>query len=412
LTLQTVGNGKITGVANQASLQVNKVFTATAVPKGNTLFAGWSSGTGNTLSPLPNGATLSFLMASNLVLQANFVANPFTALAGVYNGLFAPVTGVTEESSGFLTATVPATSKGGYSAKLLLDGGSYSFSGKFDLTGQSEKTLVRSSKPPVSVTLQLNLANPDNLMLGSVGDVTSNGWISALQTERVAATAGFAGRYTMLVPPAGNAPADNEPIGYGYVTLSNNPSGHVAISGHLADAAMFSQSVGVADDGNIPLYASLYSGKGSLQGWLTIVTNPLSIVANDLTWIKDTKTTSFTNENISVLGSSYAAPQSGGDALTVTNATLLISNVTSGALIYNNVNVTDNKLTYPESGNPPNKLTGVINPGTGVITVTFKPTGAQDNVVAKGVVLQDDQNPSAAGWFFESDQSGSFLLQQ
>jgi hypothetical protein len=34
-------------------------------------------------------ATLSFLMQSNMVLQADFIANPFLPVKGVYNGLFA-----------------------------------------------------------------------------------------------------------------------------------------------------------------------------------------------------------------------------------------------------------------------------------------------------------------------------------
>ena len=110
LTLLTSppGHGKITGQANQARLEINKVYTVTAVPIGNWVFANWSSGTNtNSLSPLPNSASLSFLMSSNLILQANFVTNPFTAVAGVYNGLFSPTNGVSEESSGFFTATLP-----------------------------------------------------------------------------------------------------------------------------------------------------------------------------------------------------------------------------------------------------------------------------------------------------------------
>ena len=85
-------------------------------------------------------------MSSNLILQANFVTNPFPAVAGVYNGLFAPATGVTEDSSGFFTATLPPSGHGTYSAKLLLNGGTYPFSGTFDLSGDAGTTLARSGK--------------------------------------------------------------------------------------------------------------------------------------------------------------------------------------------------------------------------------------------------------------------------
>ena len=95
------------------------------MPTGNWVFASWASGTNtNSLSPLAGGEDLAFDMSSNLILQATFVTNPFTAVAGTYNGLFAPVDGATEESSGFLTATLSPAGHGAYSAKLLLDGGS------------------------------------------------------------------------------------------------------------------------------------------------------------------------------------------------------------------------------------------------------------------------------------------------
>jgi hypothetical protein len=255
--------------------------------------------------------------------------------------------------------------------------------------------------------LQINLATPDNQIVGTISDITSNGWVSSLEADLAVPMPGYAGRYTLIIPPGANGPG-----GYGFATLSNNPSGQVTLSGRLADATDFSQSVAVAYNGNIPLYASLYSGKGSLQGLLTLTTNPSSIAGNDLTWIKVTAATNFTNANIIAQGSFYVPPQKGGDGVSLTNGTLTINNVTSNtALVYNNVTVSNNELTFPESGNPANKLTGVITPGTGVLTVTFRPTDATATIVAKGVVLQDAASPAAAGWFYDSTQSGSFLLQ-
>ncbi len=84
ITLLTNGDGHIAGIPNNASLELNKVYTVTAVPSANWVFTNWSSGTNtNSLTTLePNTAALPFVMSSNLILQANFVTNPFTALAG------------------------------------------------------------------------------------------------------------------------------------------------------------------------------------------------------------------------------------------------------------------------------------------------------------------------------------------
>jgi hypothetical protein len=46
------------------------------------------------------------------------------------------------------------------------------------------------------------------------------------------------------------------------------------------------------------------------------------------------------------------------------------------------------------------------------MTLTFRPTGANANITAHGVVLQNDPTTNSAGWFLGSGQSGFFLLQE
>ena len=422
--------GKITGQANNARLEINKVYTVSAAPFANWVFTNWSSGTNtNSLLPLPNGQTLSFLMSTNLILQANFITNPFIPFAGTYDGLFSPASGVTEESSGFITATIPASSRGAYSARLLLNGGSYPFSGTFGMSGNAGQILTLADNTLLAVALHLDLAATNNQMTGSLMEVASNGWTAALLANRAVFNSkteratNFAGKYTLIIPPGNTAPT-NEAAGYGYATLTNNPAGLVAVSGRLADGTSFSQSVPVATNGDIPLYASLYSHKGSLQGWLTVAgttnTPSQTIVGANLAWIKvsgargSLYSGGFTNTNITVLGSFYMPPTAGESGLDLTNGTLTISNGNSGeVLTYNNLTIVDNKLAnQAAAGNPPNLLEGTITPATGILTVTFQPTGSSKKLAAKGVVLQDDSPTNGAGWFLDTDQSGSFIMQQ
>jgi hypothetical protein len=258
----------------------------------------------------------------------------------------------------------------------------------------------------------------------------SNSWNSILQANRAFnansdPASNYAGRYTLIIPPGDSAPI-NEPGGYGYAILTNNPAGHVALSGRLGDGVAFSQSVPVATNGNIPLYASLYSRQGSLQGWLTLTnttnTPAQTILGTNLSWIKIFSRAGlypggFTNTNITVLGSFYTNGGAGSSSLDLTNGRLIISNSNpADVLTYSNLAIgDDDKLVNTDPNNPSNQLKGVIARGTGVLTLTFRPTGADSDIVAKGVILQDNtatNATNAAGWFLDADQSGYFLLQQ
>jgi uncharacterized repeat protein (TIGR03803 family) len=419
LTLLTYphGAGKITSPAGNAELEINKVYTVKAAPVGNWIFTNWTMISGTNTNSLGTQPTLAFLMSTNLILQANFVTNPFTAWAGSYNGLFSPVSGVTEASSGFFTATIPSSSHGAFSARLLLDGGSYPFGGTFDLSLRATAIVPRAGKPSLTVLLQLD----DNQIFGRLGANTTNAWFSELHSDRALFNAksdpatDYTGKYTLVIPPGCLAPT-NEPCGYGCFTLANTSAGVVALGGSLADKTAFSQSVPVGTNGTVPLYMSLYSKTGSFQGWLTLTnfTNHLAqtILGANLAWIKPAAphVGGFTNTNISVLGSLYLP----SDGLDLTNRTLIISNGGSGeVLTYSNLTLVNNKLdNQAAAGNPPNLLQGAVIPATGVFTVTFRPNGAKGNTVAKGVILQDGSPTNAAGWFLDNGDYGSFLLLQ
>jgi hypothetical protein len=425
VTVLISGSGAVKGVANNAKLEIGKVYTATAVPGKTAIFEGWNTGTDtNSLTAAGSTPALAFLMQSNLILQATFTNNPFTNYAGSYNGLFSPAGGVSEASSGFLTATLPATGKGTYSAKVMLDGGTYPMSGTFDLAGDAQQFVARAGKPSLAVGLHLDLSSNNDLLTGSVSEVSTNGWTSALTADRAVFNSksnpatNFTGKYTLILPPGDTAPT-NEPGGYGYATLSGTSAGQMSLSGDLADKTAISQSVPISKDGNVPVYVSLYSHKGLLIGWLTLTnsgsSSPADLVSGSgLAWIKTNiprtlYTAGFTNTNVTVLGTLYTAPKGNVNNFTLTNGTLTLSNgdlVTP--LVYSNLSITGDKLISPTAG-----TLGTITGPTGAITVTVK--NGNKTISAKGVVLQgtsDTGGTNAAGWFLGTDQSGFFLLQQ
>jgi hypothetical protein len=73
LTVNTNGSGTFSPNYNGASLYVGSPYSITAMAGTGFAFTNWTGGILSPLTVLTNGATLQFVMQSNLVLQANFV---------------------------------------------------------------------------------------------------------------------------------------------------------------------------------------------------------------------------------------------------------------------------------------------------------------------------------------------------
>jgi len=81
LTVITNGLGTLSADENGAVLQIGESYSVTATPAAGFKFTDWTGGTTPPLGVLTNGATLHFLMESNLVLAANFVETNQPALS-------------------------------------------------------------------------------------------------------------------------------------------------------------------------------------------------------------------------------------------------------------------------------------------------------------------------------------------
>ena len=104
--------------------------------------------------------------ARRLVLQANFVTNPFLPVMGTFQGLFYVTNNLAPQSSGSFNATV--TSNGTFTAKLQQGSQSHTFSGQFSFTGQASNSIARPGLSPLTLQLQLGLT--DGSLTGQVSD--------------------------------------------------------------------------------------------------------------------------------------------------------------------------------------------------------------------------------------------------
>jgi hypothetical protein len=89
LTVQTNGDGVISPNYNGSSLQIGVNYAMTATPINGFVFSSWSGSTSGTFTTYTNGQTVQFTMASNLVMQANFVDTnkPFVSITNIIPGM-------------------------------------------------------------------------------------------------------------------------------------------------------------------------------------------------------------------------------------------------------------------------------------------------------------------------------------
>ncbi len=296
LVVQTNGNGTITPNDNGDVLTVGTEYTLKAIPANNYVFSNWVGGIASLpYTVLSTSSTYTFVMQSNLVLEANFVPNPFIPLQGTFNGLFLNASNVSEASSGFFTLTL--TKSGAFSGKIMTAGGTYKLptTNTFDLDGQVQFTVPTKQDLLtnfLTFNLHLDLSDPVNQQI--TGTVSDGTWTAALTADRASFNATDEPRDQLRgqLYPGHNrhsGPATG-PGGFGWGTLSISPAGLITLKGNLADGTALSQSVSVSEDGRWPFYAAyapLPAGNGgAVFGWIGFSNQPTTALGGTLYWFR------------------------------------------------------------------------------------------------------------------------------
>jgi hypothetical protein len=432
LTVRIAGSGFVKSstlpniVHNQTiPLLVGRPYALTAfVPPGTTnfVFTNWMGGTNlATLAQASANPVYGFQMESNLILEANFIPNPFLPVAGTYSGLFSETNNaIAHRSAGFFTVKV--TGKAAYSCKLIFDGDTFSGGGKLDLSGQASRVIKRDKKGKTNLNLTLALDWVGGQIHGTVSD---GNWTSEMLGYKATYSSTnpateFLGAYTFLVPQT-NYPVP--PGGFGYAAVTNNILGVVSLKGGLADGSKIVQKVSLSADGKWPFYVQLYRStnltlpiinkadyRGSLMGWVTFTNDRPQ---GTLNWIKTSNAApnyfnpaGFTSV-VQLVSSRYQPPNPGERMLNIVNGTISFTDGNlSGPLAYNVTWASNNVISVPPFINKP---TFSIATKTGLLKGTFfHPQLGKTNYF--GAVLQ--QQKYAGGYFLGTNQSGAMRLDE
>lgn len=397
LTLTVNGGGSVSPNLNGQLLEVGRNYLITATPSAGQLFSNWTGGI------VTSGNPLMFAMQSNLALQANFVANPFLAARGIYNGLFFDEAAPAHVNAGFVMLNV--SEFGAYSGSLMQGTKKYAFSGRLDLDGRATNNVALGKTNIVTVEFALNLAET---LKRFNGRIVASAWQASLLAEQTGftapATAPFAGPYTFNFLGS-DLPA--EPAGDGYATASVAATGAATLAGVLADGTKASQKIAVTRGDLWPVYVSLYSGKGSMFGWLAFSnTPPHHTVQGNLHWTKPALPSSKLYPggfafSLGAYGSRYTAPAAGERVLNLTSAVLAFEGGDLPEPVQCEIELsTDNKVTNLST----NKLTVTITPATGLFGGSLVHPVTGKAIPFKGALLENANG--GGGYFLGTNASG------
>jgi hypothetical protein len=379
IDLSVTGQGTISGATSSSRLEVGKSYTLTARPAPGFLFSSWS---GDVSGSLP---VLTFTMAENLAISANFIANPFDSLQGTFNGLFYEDAGPRPESAGYFTFRI--TSRGTYTAQIQLAGKKYATKGTLPLEARGTNTIIRPGLSPLTIVWQLALDGSQTMG----GTITDNSWTSTVIGDRwiphtPVRPSPYAGRYTFVVP-AGSLGA---PDGDSYGTIQIMSTGAAIITGSLAENIKLSQKTTISTNGEIPLYAAPYTGRGLFTGWVQLDGPPATNVTGEVTWMKPAAVggtyypDGFTNDS-ELTGARYTPPNATNKFLSFVDGQITFA---GGNLVTPMTNAFGLSSLGKVTNAGPHKLTLKFVPATGLFSGTITPTNTTKALKFGGAVLQ------------------------
>jgi uncharacterized delta-60 repeat protein len=404
LTLVTNGAGVILPKL-PAELEVGREFTIMAKPAAGNVFSNWLSGISpSEPQPISSALELTFVMQSNLVIVANFVPSPFIPAAGVYNGIFYDTNSPAHGNAGAFTASLDAN--GGLKGSVKVGTRTRKFTAAFSATRVATATIAATPTDPL-FTLMLELDAVNGVMSGAV----SNGNVAASllayrnpfsSKGNVAPTAG---PYNSAFPGAEDAAL--APAGDGFTALTVSTAGRVSGKGGLADGSALKILSATSRDAQVPIYVPLYSGRGSIFGWLTVTNGDLNDVAGTLWWTKPGSAgglypAGFTNQT-ETLGSRYVAPASGTPVLTLANGVTILSGGNLVTPLTNSITLGgDNKIVGD------NELAVAISAPKGSVKGSFEDPSSGAKRALRGVALPKQNQ--ARGFFLGPNQSGRLFV--
>ncbi len=349
------------------------------------------------------GNATDSVVSSNAVLTVTTSTINPEEVAGAYAGIFLDTNNLSNETSGWFSATV--TSKGMLDGDVKIAGVASTFSTKLQANGSATMEVPRHNRDSLVLTLQAAVSGLETLT-GTVAD-SSNTFKAQLIAYRTGFSASspataYEGYYTWAMPAAPGIGPDGNSFG----TATVSKSGGVQLSVSLGDGATTTAAGALSSNGLMPLYVSLYNGTGSFLTWLSFVKSPSSLSTNGAYWFKDPLILSrpdaagnpvaikvnpcwpfprwlHLEQSVSFLMATYTPEAAGINALNASDVSVQLS----GADLTNSIS---NSIALNSSGNGGSSATTVLSVSdkTGLFTGSFEDPTTGKMTHFNGAVIQ------------------------
>ena len=402
ISLSVLGGGRVTGATNGQLLTLGRGYRLTATPNPGMLFSNWSG-------TVPSSSNVvSFVMQSNTVLAATFVADAFLPRLGGYYGLFYDSNNIDHASSGLFSAMVKPA--GQFVGQLRNGTRSYPLSGRFALNGRTTNTVRGAGLSPLTIELTFGLSGAAEI----TGRVTDGAWSSPLAAYRSTFQAGtnpataVAGYNTLLLPGAEEDPL--APGGDGFASFAVALNGRATLLGMMADGSRITHRSVIVGTDRAPVYIPMQAGKGSVFGWLQLRPLNSTNVEGMLYWARAPGPSPIYYTNgflLSTLahGSLYTPPGINP-----------ILDLDAGSLLLSGGNLVQpftNAVAFGPAGRITNReasdLKITVVPLKGLFRGQVTPPGAPSPVSFQGIVLQGER--VGGGFFKGTTNIGRVLIE-
>jgi hypothetical protein len=396
-----------------------RTYSASGLPAGLTLNTTTGVVTGR---PTVSGSFLIRVRATNSAGSSAAISVPLmvTPLPPNFIGTFTGLVNRDSTVNGNLGArlSLTITSRGTYTAKIT----------RGATTLSAPVGYLNLTPPQLTVTigghlLSLTLDPNSNLLNGSHGTAQVSGWRSTWSKATPATNR--LGYYSIGIDLAdsGDQGILSIPQGSGFASLSVSSSGSVTVAGRASDGSPITTSGFIGPNGEIAIHSSLYSHRGSINGFLSLLPSTPGIITDNtitgtLTWLKPTTVTrtykqAFGPVNLAA-GGKYLAPSKTGFVILGLPAPGPASldfieagtnpSGTNPDVIFNYSS--KNTVTVPTfvSGANPAKTSLSINKNTGAISGTFTlvdtPPSINRSVRFQGLIVRPSSGIQKAKGYF------------